>query len=214
MFWEALKLFVEQTARIGAIDIKTCIWSDTWRSYSPGWRETPVWWPTPATPSCRLWSGEDCGDVSRVDPVCRCHFSPAHTTGQSLIYTGCAAGRVVIYDLLTGEIVKVSPPALVICIPLNMTSLQILPGHKGCVRDVSWHPHCQEIDLHHCDVYQWESLSCSVWPIRRLVVNCTFLQSLNQEIISSSWDFSVKRWSGKNCIWQNRPQIETFIKTY
>ena len=37
----------------------------------------------------------------------RCHFSPAHTTGQSLIYTGCAAGRVVIYDLLTGEIVKV-----------------------------------------------------------------------------------------------------------
>ena len=39
---------------------------------------------------------------------CRCHFSPAHTTGQSLIYTGCAAGRVVIYDLLTGEIVKVN----------------------------------------------------------------------------------------------------------
>jgi len=76
-----------------------------------------------------------------LQTLIRCHFSPAHTTGQSLIYTGCAAGRVVIYDLLTGEIVK------------------ILPGHKGCVRDVSWHPHCQEI-------------------------------------ISSSWDFSVKRWSG------------------
>ena len=36
----------------------------------------------------------------------RCHFSPQHTTGQSLIYTGCAAGRVVIYDVLTGDIVK------------------------------------------------------------------------------------------------------------
>jgi len=76
-----------------------------------------------------------------LQTLIRCHFSPAHTTGQSLIYTGCAAGRVVIYDILTGEIVK------------------ILSGHKGCVRDVSWHPH-------------------------------------SQEIISSSWDFSVKRWSG------------------
>ena len=42
-----------------------------------------------------------------LQTLIRCHFSPAHTTGQSLIYTGCAAGRVVIYDLLTGEIVKV-----------------------------------------------------------------------------------------------------------
>ena len=42
-----------------------------------------------------------------LQTLIRCHFSPVHTTGQSLIYTGCAAGRVVIYDLLTGEIVKV-----------------------------------------------------------------------------------------------------------
>ena len=42
-----------------------------------------------------------------LQTLIRCHFSPDHTTGQSLIYTGCAAGRVVVYDLLTGEIVKV-----------------------------------------------------------------------------------------------------------
>lgn len=42
-----------------------------------------------------------------LQTLIRCHFSPHHSTGQSLIYTGCAAGRVVIYDLLTGEIVKV-----------------------------------------------------------------------------------------------------------
>ena len=49
---------------------------------------------------------------------------------------------MVIYDVLTGDIVKT------------------LSGHKGCVRDVSWHP-------------------------------------FNQEIISSSWDFTVRKWSGK-----------------
>jgi len=76
-----------------------------------------------------------------LQTLIRCHFSPEHTTGQSLLYTGCAAGRVVIYDVLTGRIVKV------------------LNGHKGCVRDVSWHPY-------------------------------------NQEIISSSWDFTVKKWTG------------------
>ena len=62
-------------------------------------------------------------------------------SNQRYIYTGCAAGRVVIFDLLTGQIVKE------------------LAGHQGVVRDVSWHPY-------------------------------------RQEIISSSWDFSVLRWDG------------------
>jgi len=74
-----------------------------------------------------------------LQTLIRCHFSPQHSTGQNLIYTGCAAGRVLMYDLLTGEIVK------------------ILSGHKGCVRDVSWHPY-------------------------------------NPELLSSSWDFTVRRW--------------------
>ncbi|XP_032668188.1 DDB1- and CUL4-associated factor 11-like isoform X3 [Odontomachus brunneus] len=52
----------------------------------------------------------------------RCRFSPAATTGQRYIYTGCSSGRIFIYDLLTGKIVR------------------ILFGHGTCVRDVSWHP--------------------------------------------------------------------------
>eukprot|EP00090_Calanus_glacialis_P045668 TRINITY_DN863_c0_g1_i4.p1 TRINITY_DN863_c0_g1~~TRINITY_DN863_c0_g1_i4.p1 ORF type:complete len:527 (-),score=158.04 TRINITY_DN863_c0_g1_i4:73-1653(-) len=76
-----------------------------------------------------------------LQTLIRCHFSPQFSTGQRYIYTGCAAGRVVIYDLLTGKITKV------------------LSGHKSCVRDVSWHP-------------------------------------FSAELFSSSWDFSVTRWSG------------------
>ncbi|XP_012140236.2 DDB1- and CUL4-associated factor 11 [Megachile rotundata] len=64
---------------------------------------------------------------SVLQTLIRCHFSPASVTGQRYIYTGCAAGRVIIYDVLTGRIVS------------------SLVGHKGCVRDVSWHPFHQEI---------------------------------------------------------------------
>ena len=46
-------------------------------------------------------------DVTCVyyDPL-RCHFSPMANTGQKFIYTGCAKGRVVIYDMLTGKEVR------------------------------------------------------------------------------------------------------------
>lgn len=64
---------------------------------------------------------------SVLQTLIRCHFSPASVTGQRYIYTGCATGRVIIYDVLTGEIVS------------------SLGGHSGCVRDVSWHPFHQEI---------------------------------------------------------------------
>lgn len=60
---------------------------------------------------------------SILHTLIRCHFSPQYTTGQRYAYTGCATGAVVIYDLLTGEIVTK------------------LTGHKQCVRDVSWHPY-------------------------------------------------------------------------
>ncbi|XP_067004038.1 DDB1- and CUL4-associated factor 11 isoform X1 [Anabrus simplex] len=64
---------------------------------------------------------------SVLQTLVRCHFSPAFTTGQRYIYTGCAAGRIVIYDVLTGKI---------------RTDLR---GHRACVRDVSWHPYRQEL---------------------------------------------------------------------
>ncbi|XP_060111840.1 DDB1- and CUL4-associated factor 11 [Heteronotia binoei] len=57
----------------------------------------------------------------------RCRFSPAHSTGQQYIYSGCSTGKVVVYDLLTGHIVKK------------------LTEHRACVRDVSWHPYEEKI---------------------------------------------------------------------
>jgi WD repeat-containing protein 23 len=56
----------------------------------------------------------------------RAYFSPAATTGQRYIVSGSACGRVFVYDVLTGEVVKV------------------LQGHQSIVRDVAWHPkRCQ-----------------------------------------------------------------------
>ncbi|XP_033113165.1 DDB1- and CUL4-associated factor 11-like [Anneissia japonica] len=57
-----------------------------------------------------------------LQTLVRCYFSPAFTTGQRYIYTGCASGAVVIYDVLTGKVVSK------------------LKGHEACVRDISWHP--------------------------------------------------------------------------
>lgn len=65
----------------------------------------------------------------------RCKFSPSFTTGQRYIYTGCANGRVIIYDILTGEIVH----------------KLITEQCNFCVRDVSWHP------------YQIGTLAASTW---------------------------------------------------
>ena len=59
----------------------------------------------------------------------RCHLSPFHSTGQRYVYTGSAGGgldghgSVVVYDILTGDIVR------------------RLNGHSDIVRDVSWHPY-------------------------------------------------------------------------
>eukprot|EP00164_Ancoracysta_twista_P001597 GFYU01002095.1.p1 GENE.GFYU01002095.1~~GFYU01002095.1.p1 ORF type:complete len:530 (-),score=78.93 GFYU01002095.1:219-1808(-) len=56
------------------------------------------------------------------ETLVRCHFSPIATTGERYIVTGSYDGKVVMFDSLTGEITNV------------------LRGHRGCVRDVSWHP--------------------------------------------------------------------------
>lgn len=57
----------------------------------------------------------------------RAKFSPAATTGQRYIYTGCGTGRLIIYDALTGKIV------------------QAIESHRDAVRDVAWHPHRPEV---------------------------------------------------------------------
>jgi len=62
-----------------------------------------------------------------LQTLIRCRFSPAHTTAQRYIYTGCASGSAYVYDVLTGDIVRE------------------LRGHRSCVRDISWHPYRTEI---------------------------------------------------------------------
>lgn len=62
-----------------------------------------------------------------TNTLIRARFSPLHTTGEKFIYTGCSSGHVVIYDILTGDIVSKRKE------------------QKSCVRDVSWHPHEQTL---------------------------------------------------------------------
>lgn len=50
----------------------------------------------------------------------RAKFSPAASTGQRFIYTGCATGRLIIYDILSGKM------------------LTPIEGHKDIVRDVRY----------------------------------------------------------------------------
>lgn len=66
----------------------------------------------------------------------RAKFSPPETTGNRYIYSGCATGRVIIYDSLTGEMV------------------QNVKGHSDLVRDVSWHPQRPEIVTASVSIYR------------------------------------------------------------
>lgn len=76
---------------------------------------------------------------SVLHTLIRCHFSPEFSTGQRYVYTGCAMGNVVIYDTLTGQIVRK------------------LEGHRSCVRDVSWHPYDNNIvsTSWDCSIRKW-----------------------------------------------------------
>lgn len=58
----------------------------------------------------------------------RCNFSPLHSTGQSYVITGSADSEIVVYDALSGEVVR------------------RLSGHgDSVIRDVTWHPDRPEI---------------------------------------------------------------------
>ncbi|VDN56555.1 unnamed protein product [Dracunculus medinensis] len=56
----------------------------------------------------------------------RARFSPDYT-GNRYVYTGCAKGRCLVYDLLTGQIVRE------------------YDGHKSVVRDSLWNPYENEL---------------------------------------------------------------------
>lgn len=80
---------------------------------------------------------------------------------------------VAVYDLLSGEIVKV------------------MKGHTGCVRDVSWHPYRPELASSSVSPTLQLELSCpgnciatptnlkSTWILRFLALNFIWLRILN-----------------------------------
>jgi len=88
-----------------------------------------------AVPKRNMKKAKLSGDVSVMTyrghgvlcTLIRCYFSPSFTTGQRYVYSGCSTGRVVIWDVLTGEIVS------------------SLANHRQCCRDVSWHPYENKI---------------------------------------------------------------------
>ncbi|KAK2496680.1 hypothetical protein MC885_009669 [Smutsia gigantea] len=84
----------------------------------PAWRKLKL----PGDSSLMTYRGHGV-----LHTLIRCRFSPTHSTGQQFIYSGCSTGKVVVYDLLSGHIVKK------------------LTNHKACVRDVSWHPFEEKI---------------------------------------------------------------------
>lgn len=63
---------------------------------------------------------------SVLHTLIRSRFSPNHT-GKRFIYTGCARGSCMVFDLYTGELYK----------KYN--------AHKAVVRDCQWHPYDNEI---------------------------------------------------------------------
>jgi WD repeat-containing protein 23 len=58
-----------------------------------------------------------------LETLVRAYFSPLHSTGQRFVYSGSQCGSVLVWDTMTGELVKQ------------------LRGHHATVRDVAWHPY-------------------------------------------------------------------------
>jgi len=78
---------------------------------------------------------------SVLHTLLRAKFSPSFSTGQQFIYTGCATGSIVIYDVLTGKI-----------------HTKLKGAHRKCVRDVSWHPFENTImsSSWDCSIGKWD----------------------------------------------------------
>ncbi|KAG0482387.1 hypothetical protein HPP92_010471 [Vanilla planifolia] len=81
----------------------------------------------------------------------RCHFSPAHSTGQKYIYTGSHDGCVYIYEVVTGARVA----------KLNLRG--------STVRDCSWHPYYPMLvsSSWDCIVARWEFRGTDENPVPR-----------------------------------------------
>ncbi|KAI8903150.1 WD40-repeat-containing domain protein [Gorgonomyces haynaldii] len=106
----------------------------------------------PADASVRTFSGH-----SVLKTLIRCYFSPQHSTGQRYAYTGCAQGRVHVFDLESDDYTIIDTAHLSNRPITNQDNLdeweteteeeeepQFRRGRlyeTPTVRDVSWHPH-------------------------------------------------------------------------
>ncbi|XP_022703647.1 DDB1- and CUL4-associated factor 11-like isoform X2 [Varroa jacobsoni] len=115
-------------------------WDYRWQPVRKSQR-IATWTPLPGDVSVMTYRGH-----TVLQTLIRCRFSPIFTTGQRYIYTGCASGRVYVYDVLTGE------------------PRRILMGHRDCVRDVSWHPYAPKIMSTSFDKTVKEWTYCSEMP--------------------------------------------------
>ncbi|XP_065160411.1 DDB1- and CUL4-associated factor 11 isoform X1 [Atheta coriaria] len=117
----------------------------------------------------------------------RARFSPLRNTGQRYIYTGCGSGRLIIYDALTGKIAREERK------------------HSYCVRDVSWHPHYNEIFTSSWDgtVGRWYYASKDEKPIEL----CPVLRR-------SSRIASRNNNSTRPIVWEIRRAVEMERCTY
>lgn len=95
-------------------DVPTFRWDYRWMTY-PG---TGKRIRHPRDKSIATYRGHQV-----ISTLIRSYWSPAHTTGQRYIYTGCGSGSIHIFDVVTGEKVRE------------------LQHHVDVVRDCSWHPY-------------------------------------------------------------------------
>ncbi|CAJ0948700.1 unnamed protein product, partial [Mesorhabditis belari] len=128
--WD-LRCFAKQS---GIRQTRTSVQSQRW-DYR--WNQNPSFKVQELLPGdCSVMSFY--GHVVRHTLI-RARFSPQNT-GSRFIYTGCATGKVLVYDIVTGEVATE------------------LPGHVAVVRECDWNEETNEITSSSWDgqVFSWK----------------------------------------------------------
>ncbi|CAJ0593980.1 unnamed protein product [Cylicocyclus nassatus] len=139
--WDLRRFSSEETVR------KTinCVRQQSW-DYR--WQPAP---PTTCTPLKGDTSVLTLRGHSVLHTLVRAKFSPSRT-GKRYIYTGCARGEVIIYDIMAN-----APSGSAESEEESSPVIRRLPGHVAVVRDVDWNPSCNEIAT--CS---WDGLT-AIW---------------------------------------------------
>lgn len=119
-----------------------------------------------------------------IKTLVRCRFSPAETTGQRYIYTGCGLGSVIggLREYSTVFVCIYGYNVLLVYDSLTGKVKQNVNGHVMCVRDVSWHPTRNEI---------LSSSVSDVWMLITIVINSIHIFSGIVKLVNGR--MSIKR---------------------